>query len=93
MRRRRLRETCSYSTISSTSFAAARAIAAAACARWRRGRRLPATEAIRTTRVIFLDENGDPWGVWNPALVGLPNHSGHVSDYAVHQGHLSSIAR
>ena len=44
------------------------------CARWRRGRLSPTfskSQSAATARQ--KDEHGDAWGVWNRALVGLPN--------------------
>ena len=35
------------------------------------------------------DERGDVWGVWNPALVGLPITRGERPDRAIHQRRFS----
>ena len=54
---------------------------------------VPRVKAIRSTRSGLPDERGDVWGVWNPALVGLPERARQFPAGAVHQGRLSSTAR
>ena len=81
------RAICSSSTISSTWFAAASALRRRLRA-LAQGPRPPGFKAIPLTREICTTNAVKSWGVWNPALLGLPITRGERSDHAVHQGRL-----